>query len=208
MNRKVNMNRQIYMRSLGDRLSKLPQEDYEAAMEYFREYFDEAGPENEQQAIEDLGTPKEAAEQLIMNLAMRNSREPGKKNVKRSFSAVWVGILAVFAAPIAIPLAGAAVVGICSLALALVCFLGAIVIGAGGILAGGVVSVLLAAVLAFRSPADAMATIGAGLLMTGAGLFLLPGSISLIKATLRGTTRIFGRIVRRFAKGGRKNEKA
>ena len=34
----------------------------------FSEYFDEAGPENEQQVMEELGQPKEAARELLLNL--------------------------------------------------------------------------------------------------------------------------------------------
>ena len=37
-------------------------------MEYFTEYFADAGPENEQAVIEELGTPKIAAAELMMNL--------------------------------------------------------------------------------------------------------------------------------------------
>ena len=43
-------------------------EDYDNAIEYFSEYFDEAGPENEQQVMEELGQPKEAARELLLNL--------------------------------------------------------------------------------------------------------------------------------------------
>ena len=45
------MNKDAYMEALAVQLRKLPREDYVRAMEYFEEYFDEAGPENEQQAI-------------------------------------------------------------------------------------------------------------------------------------------------------------
>ena len=37
----------------------------------FSEYFDEAGPENEQQVMEELGQPKEAARELLLNLYRR-----------------------------------------------------------------------------------------------------------------------------------------
>ena len=36
--------------------------------EYFMEYFEEAGPENEAQVIAELGTPKEAAHEVISRL--------------------------------------------------------------------------------------------------------------------------------------------
>ena len=55
------MTRTEYIAKLTKYLRKLPQKDYEEALEYFMEYFEEAGPENEAQVIAELGTPKEAA---------------------------------------------------------------------------------------------------------------------------------------------------
>ena len=49
------MTRKEYMEQLRKYLKRLPKEDYENAIEYFSEYFDEAGPENEQQVMEELG---------------------------------------------------------------------------------------------------------------------------------------------------------
>ena len=54
------MTRTEYIAKLTKYLRRLPQKDYEEALEYFMEYFEEAGPENEAQVIAELGTPKEA----------------------------------------------------------------------------------------------------------------------------------------------------
>lgn len=62
------MTRKEYMEQLKKYLKRLPKEDYDNAIEYFSEYFDEAGPENEQQVMEELGQPKEAARELLLNL--------------------------------------------------------------------------------------------------------------------------------------------
>ena len=45
------MTRTEYIAKLTKYLRKLPQKDYEEALEYFMEYFEEAGPENEAQVI-------------------------------------------------------------------------------------------------------------------------------------------------------------
>lgn len=52
------MTKADYMKTLAYSLRHLPKEEFEQAMDYFEEYFAEAGPENEQQAIEDLGSPE------------------------------------------------------------------------------------------------------------------------------------------------------
>mgnify|MGYP000387032014 FL=1 len=98
------MTKSEYMKKLSYSLRRLPKEDFNQAIDYFEEYFAEAGEENEQQAIEDLGSPEDAAKELIMNLAEKNMEQP-PKTVKHSFKAVWIGILGICAAPIALPIA-------------------------------------------------------------------------------------------------------
>ena len=44
-------------------------------MDYFTEYFEEAGPENEAQVIEELGDPKDAAEEIIRSLSSNQAEE-------------------------------------------------------------------------------------------------------------------------------------
>ena len=51
------MTKTEYLAKLTKYLRKLPQKDYEEALEYFMEYFEEAGPENEAQVIAELGKP-------------------------------------------------------------------------------------------------------------------------------------------------------
>ena len=69
------MTRTEYIAKLTKYLRKLPQKDYEEALEYFMEYFEEAGPENEAQVIAELGTPKEAAHEVI-SLSLIHISEP------------------------------------------------------------------------------------------------------------------------------------
>lgn len=57
-----------YLDQLHKYLKKLPREDYEDAMEYFTEYFEETDDEGAQKLMEELGTPKQAARDLIGNL--------------------------------------------------------------------------------------------------------------------------------------------
>lgn len=206
MVQRIEMNREIYMRSLRERLRKLPKEDQDMAMEYFREYFDEAGPDNEKQAIEDLGTPQQAAEQIIMNLAVKKSEEVEQAGVKRSFSAVWIGILAVFAAPIAIPLALGIVALLGGIGVAVVAVLASLVVAGAAVAAAAVVTIVLSAAMLFQSPANAIATMGAGFLCMGVGLLICPFAVSLTKGCMQIIAKAFGKMVRRFTKGGRKHE--
>lgn len=58
------MNRQLFMRDLARFLSDLPAEEREQALNYYEDYFEDAGPENEQKVIEELGSPVDVAKQI------------------------------------------------------------------------------------------------------------------------------------------------
>ena len=77
------------------------------------EYFADAGPENEQAVIKELGTPKQAAAELMRNLldkkvdereAMEKEEKQKEKKKTTGANVVWIAILALFAAPIGAPI--------------------------------------------------------------------------------------------------------
>ena len=93
-----------YLAKLDKYLRKLPKEDYQEAMDYCSEYFEEAGPENEAQVIAELGTPKEAARDIISRLLDEKIIDQ-EKTPKSRVSMVWLAILAILSAPVTLPLA-------------------------------------------------------------------------------------------------------
>lgn len=193
------MTKNEYMRILSRKLRRLPNEDYDRALAYFEEYFEEAGLENEAQAIADLGSPEEAARELIMNLAEHNIEEP-PKTVKKGFSAIWVGILGVCAAPIALPVAFALIVTIAVLIFCVFAVLFCLVICAAAIAAAGALTIVGGIFLLFKAFPDALCNLGIGIFALGAGTLSVYGSILFFKWCLRKTTCSLGKIT----KGGRK----
>lgn len=95
------MTRDTYLKQLQKYLKGLPQEDYQDTLDYFTEYFDEMGSENEAQAIAELGSPKKAARDILTNLYDKKV-EAGHSKPHQMF---WISGLAILAAPIGIPLA-------------------------------------------------------------------------------------------------------
>lgn len=191
------MNRDEYMKCLTHRLRRLPKEDFDKAISYYTEYFEEAGPENEAQAIHDLGSPELAADQIIRNIAAENAKEP-IKDVRHGFYAVWIGILAVFAAPIGIPLAltfGILALTFVFLILVLIFCVFVVTIS---VAVSAIPCIVVGVWMLFTSFADGMATIGIGLIGLGIGYWLIVASVALGKGTLHLMTRLFGRV----AKGG------
>ncbi|MCU6748612.1 MULTISPECIES: DUF1700 domain-containing protein [Lachnospiraceae] len=193
------MTKKEYMRQLAGKLRRLPKEDYDKALAYFDEYFEEAGPENEQQAITDLGSPEEAAKELIMQLAGQNSKEP-PKTMKKGISAVWVGILGVCAAPIALPLALAIIIVAVALLITVFAVLLSLIFSAVAVAAGGILSILGGVILLFRTFPDGLCNLGIGIFALGAGILCIYGTIFLTTWFLRKMTCSLGKIT----KGGRK----
>lgn len=59
------MNKYDFLSRLRNALSSLPQEERDAAMNYYEEFFSEAGEDNEQAVIASLGSPEELAKSII-----------------------------------------------------------------------------------------------------------------------------------------------
>ncbi|CAG6197575.1 membrane protein [Streptococcus pneumoniae] len=96
------MTRTEYLTQLELYLKKLPEADRIEAMDYFRELFDDAGIEGEEELIASLGTPKEAAHEVLSNLLDKKINEaPAQKNNRQI---LHIALLALLAAPIGIPL--------------------------------------------------------------------------------------------------------
>lgn len=193
------MTRNEYMKILTHRLRRLPKDDYSKAVEYFEEYFEEAGPDQEQQAIEDLGSPEEAAKALIVGLAAANVKEP-PKTIKKGLSAVWIAILAVFAAPVAVPMALCVIIVAGILLLSLGAVIISVIAAAAGIGAAGIVSIAGGAALLFQSFADGVCCIGLGLFCTGIGIIFIYGAILFFRWCVKRLSVLLSKIM----KGGNK----
>ena len=70
------MNRLEYMSTLASLLQDVPEEERRDAMKYYNDYFDEAGSENEQEVIEELGDPEKVA--ILIKADMKENEEARK----------------------------------------------------------------------------------------------------------------------------------
>lgn len=196
------MSREQFISELRLKLARLPQEELEAALEYYQEYFDEAGPEREAAIIQELGSPAQVAKQIMGEHVLR---EVEQKSIspKKSLSALWIILLAIFASPIALPLAIAFV----ALVFALVVTVGSLVIaGCAVVLAFGlsfIAMVVAAIITVFIHPATGLFMVGIGLAFGGASLL-----VGLLMATVigKGIPALTAMIVKGFdrMRGGKK----
>lgn len=99
------MNRKEFIEKLRSELSKLPKGEVDSVIEYYEEYFDEAGPENEQEIINSLGNPRRIAAQIRSEYAVKMMDADEMPTAKKGLSAIWWVIIGIVSAPISIPLA-------------------------------------------------------------------------------------------------------
>lgn len=72
----IKMNKNEYLDRLSRLLADISYEEHEEALSYYREYIEDAGEENEQRVIEELGTPEHLAQEIREGLS--NKGEPSK----------------------------------------------------------------------------------------------------------------------------------
>lgn len=71
------MNRSEFMAELRKLLVSVPEEERESALQYYEDYFEDAGPENEGRVIEELGSPEKVAS-IIWTDVKEGSEESGE----------------------------------------------------------------------------------------------------------------------------------
>lgn len=162
------------MQELRARLDRLTTEDREAALSYYEEYFDEAGADREQEVIRELGSPASVASRILADHAVKAARD-APLNPGKGLSAIWFVILAICAAPLALPVIFA-MMGVIIAVLVSVFAVGAAAIG---LIVGGVALFIGGFFGLFATPASALVLFGAAFLLWGIGkiIFSIIGAV-------------------------------
>ena len=83
------MNRTEFMQAFQNALYDVPSEERDAALEYYNDYLDDAGPEKEEQILQEWGSPERLAQSIRggMNGKLENGEftEHGFSNGEEKF---------------------------------------------------------------------------------------------------------------------------
>lgn len=230
------MSRWEFMSQLEKLLLYVPIQEREEALQYYNDYFDDAGPEREQEVIASLGSPKQVAENIKRDIhqshygAGPDRVEPGKEMIqyqpeyeifeepmKKGIgnSPEWVKIvILICAAPIILSLLGGiigAVVGILGGIVSLL-LAGFLSFGAIGIACpiAGVVLVILGIIMSVSNIYAGLCVIGLGLIFVAVGILGIWLEVMLVGKWLpvfvKVISKVFGGVVKKL-KGGMKIEK-
>ncbi|WP_347105465.1 DUF1700 domain-containing protein [Streptococcus salivarius] len=193
------MTKTEYIAKLTKYLRKLPQQDYEEAIEYFMEYFEEAGPENEARVIAELGTPKEAAHEVISRLLEEKIVED-KSSLRNKTAILWIAILAVLASPVALPI----LLFFLAMIMTLLMIIFAVIVTAlaltFALLISGVYTFFTSFSLLSVSLASTLFGGGLGLMMLGGALLLLLISFEICKLIVKLITLLIKWLIKKGRK--------
>jgi|GEM_PF-424451 hypothetical protein len=171
-----------YLRQLSKYLKKLPKADYDDAMEYFTEYFAETDENEAKKLMDELGTPKEAACDIISNILEKkidekkqadSEKEQVDSDKKSVFGVLWIALLAIFALPVATPLLiSGLIVMFCVLLCVVLAVLCVFLFGVCAAIAG--MAVIARAIVTVKiSISSAIMLSGLGLAAIGVGIIIL-----------------------------------
>ena len=180
------MTRDEYLAQLRALLTgRTPPDELERILTYYTEYFDEAGPQGEAGVMEELGSPAELVSRImgarrVRDVPARREGSPAGGSTGRGLSALWKVLLAILAAPIAIPLIFAA-------AVVVLAFIFVVLLLVAGVAVGGVVAIGVGIVTAWAGFSalfsaglpTLMFFCGVGMLSSGLGLLMIAGSFAL-----------------------------
>ena len=175
------MNKNEFLSQLERFLSDLPEEERREAMEYYVEYFDEAGPERECEVLKEFGSPKEVADRIHEELAEKglivyDPTTAGKQENEKTdgWKIACIVLLCILAAPIAIPLAAGIVAAIVGLIGGIFSAIVGVFLGMCGVTLGFAVAAIVLFVVGivklFTMPLVGLLLIGLALLFAGLSL--------------------------------------
>lgn len=199
------MNRQEFLRQLESLLYAIPANERADALAYYNDYFDEAGTENEQNVIQELGSPQKVAQSIIENL--RNSgyehvyenangqysqnsskNQNTYSNKKEKKLKTWQIILLIVLAIIGSPIWMGLAIGLFGVVIGILTSIFATIVslfGSGlGLMFGGIIVAGVGVLGVMVRPLEGVTSMGVGLILTAIGILLLLLSVLITFAWL------------------------
>lgn len=190
------MDKNQFLSHLRKKLKRIPPEDINDALEYYEEYLEDAGPENEENVIAAWGSPDAVASQILADYAVKKMGE--NPSACRGLSTIWLVLLAVFASPIAIPVAAVIIIMVLVLVAVAWIVVACVYAAAVSTAAAGAVMFITGICLVFNSLPTAVFYIGAGLFAAGAGTAIFVCAVWLSKKTISVIAMAFSSFTSKF----------
>ena len=196
------MNKAMFMARLRELLADITEAEREEALNYYEDYFDDAGEENEESVIEALGSPERVAatikeglndntgsdgefsengytsgndrnrEEVAARTLSSEERGFGKKKGLSSGTLVLILILCLFALPILGPLT----IGVLSAVFGILCAISAVLFSLAivgiALVIAGIALFICGFITLFESPVVGILLMGGALVLAGIGVLI------------------------------------
>lgn len=187
------MNKEEYLKKLRSKIKKLPQEEIEAALDYYEEYFEEAGEDSTEAVIKRLGSPSYAASQIMADYAVKDI-DNETKTAKKSVSSIWLIIMAIFAAPIGLPLLLAVILLIFTLVIVCAVTIMTLFIFIAVLPLSGLFSIIAGFGVLMQHWQTSLLFIGLGLAVIGISMLLFRPVVVLSKKITYGAIKLLKKV--------------
>lgn len=211
------MNRIEFMTQLAALLQDVPVEERREAMQYYNDYFDDAGAENEQKVIAELESPKKVAENLKDDLKgtseddggftdagmqmpqkkdyeyQRQSEQTEAPETKNTSKLILVIVMILVGIPILVPLALAVLAVVLAGVVSLLAFFGSLVAVAVSVAIVGIVLIVKGIIILIPDFVVGIGLLGIGLILTVFGTVF---SVAVIRLCMIVLPAIFRAVVK------------
>lgn len=217
------MNRFEYMRRLEDLLSDISPSEKEEALTYYNDYFNDAGQENEQQVIKELGSPEQVAAGVKEGLGLQTydrvqdspegqknhnqsaqSRTDGNAGAQKKSKPAWLITLIVIGLIFASPLILALICVVFAVIISVFSLIFGLLIGFGAAALALYVTAFVCAVLGLVVlPVNVLvsgALLGSGCLCAAAGILCMILTVLVamtVPAACKGTAWLWRKMFRK-----------
>ncbi len=202
------MSTDTYFQQVEQLLAPLNPDERFEAIEYFKDYAQDANLDTGDALVAQLGTPKQLSRQILADYSIKateNQQVQGTKTNNRStMRQIWLVLLAILSLPMAIPLAITVFVLIGAAIIVLISILGSIwitiaAVTISGFFVGGV-SLYAAVGLVLTNFMTAVTYLGMGIAGLGLGLILIPVLKWFTQASFRSFAKFFRWVYQRLSR--------
>jgi uncharacterized membrane protein len=190
------MDRKEFILEIKNKIKHLPYDEIKNALDYYEEYFDEAGEENEQAVIKELGSPSDIASKIISEFAIKDI-DKSEKSAKKGMSTIWLVLLGIFASPIALPLAVTFIVLIFVFLIVIASILFSFGITAVAVGFSGVMAFVASLALLSSDYATGIFMLGFSLIAISIGAIFTLLTVSLAKISFNGIAILMAKFLNR-----------
>ena len=190
------MNRNEFMRRLEILLSDISKEERDEALQYYRDYFEDAGAEHEAEVIRELESPEKVAETIKADLKreFQDVQEPPKTS--NGLKILLIVLIVLIGAPIILPVGFGLVVAVLGIVIAAFSFFAGLGLGAVAIMGAGLVVIVVGIPLLVVALPAGLLSVGSGLLIFVVGLIGTAATVKLCMVMYPAMFRILVNICR------------